>query len=478
MKNFIKISILLLITCFFASCEKDSKNGNNESRDFIVAFAEQSISYLDIKSTKNISLIFSDVAVESGSVEIRVKAINAEYGVDFETLPAVSDEVLIIPFVKGDRGAEFTFKNIEFPWRRQDMTIQFQIERINYKGANSFIQGYDVMAISFDAALGGILSPAIGGPSQPFQVYVDLGGKATYPIKRDSWDLAFYSGKEDVVKINGAVYMAAGKLAFNDIDKVNEGHVSEMKKQVQIGTFDAANTAYIDHTSGSLDFTAINKVSDNDVENNVYLLNLGFLPGTGNVAPGSVNITGDERGWMKIRILKRNDGYLLQYANLSDLTHKEVVISKKEAFNFQFFSLKDLKVVNVEPSKKKWDLNFTVFTNTVDQNGTPKGSYGFSDFIVINRYAGVKAYKVDIPKGDKKFYKQFAKQDIVESNLSSDLTTIGGSWRDVANAKVLNRDVFYIIRDSKGNFYKMRMLGFMNEKGERGYPKFEYSLLY
>ncbi len=466
------------MTLFFVSCEKDSKNGNNESRDFIVAFAEQSISYSEIKDIQKVSLVFSDVATENGSVEIHIRGIKAINGEDFTTIPEATNEILVVPFEKGTKQTEFSFVNLKYGDGHTDKTVQFKIEKINYKGGNSLIQGYDLMAISFDAALGGVLMPAIGGPSQPYQVYVDLGGKATYPIKRDSWDLAFYSGSESVVKLNGAIYMAAGELAFNDIDKVRESHVEKLKDAVQIGTFDAANTAYIDDPSGNLSFTAINKVSEIDSENNVYLLNMGFEPGTGAVVVGAVNITGKERGWKKIRILKREDAYLLQYADVDSPEHKEVLISKKDAFNFQFFNLNESRLVDVEPSKKRWDLNFTVFTNTVDQNGTPKGSYGFSDFIVMNRYANVKSYKVDIPKGDKNFYKNFSKQDVTESNLSSNLTTIGGSWRDVANAKVLNRDVFYIIKDSKGNLYKMRMLGFMNEKGERGYPKFEYSLLY
>lgn len=478
MKNFIKISILSLMTLFFVSCEKDSKNGNNEGRDFIVAFAEQSISYSEIITTQKITLAFSDVAIESGSIELRVIGIKAKDGVDFTTIPKATNDILVVPFEKGTKQTDFIFENLIYPYDRTDKTVQFKIEKINYNGQNPLIQGYDLMAISFDAALGGVLQPAIGGPSQPFQVYVDLGGKATYPIQRDSWDLAFHSGRESVVKLNGSIYMAAGRLAFNDIDKVRESDVERLKDVVQIGTFDAANTAYIDHPSGSLEFTAINKISDVDAENNVYLLNMGFEPGAGAVVAGAVNITGKDRGWKKIRILKRDNSYLLQYADVNASEHKEVIISKKEAFNFQFFNLNESRLVDVEPSKKKWDLNFTVFTNTVDQNGVPKGSYGFSDFIVINRYSDVLSYKVDIPKGDKKFYKNFSKQDVSDSEFSSNLTTIGGSWRDVANAKVLNRDVFYVIKDSKGNIYKMRMLGFMNDKGERGYPKFEYSLLY
>ncbi|RYF54563.1 MAG: hypothetical protein EOO39_39185, partial [Cytophagaceae bacterium] len=36
---------------------------------------------------------------------------------------------------------------------------------------------------------------------------------------------------------------------------------------------------------------------------------------------------------------------------------------------------------------------------------------------------------------------------------------------------------FYVLKDLDGNYYKIRMLGFLNPSGMRGYPKFEYKLL-
>lgn len=478
MKKIVQLTILFVFLGVFIACEKDSKNGNNDEMNFIVAFKEQSVSYEQIPDDKKIELVFSEVAVEEGSVEIKLFEKNAKYGEDYQTLPTSENLVLTLPFQKGDKGINFTFENLIFPFDRTDKTVQFTINKVNYKAKPTNVQGYDIMLISFDASLGGVITPEIGGASQPNQVYVDLGGKATYNVKRDSWDLAFYSGNDFKVKINGAVYMAAGKLDFTDIDKVKESDVEELKNKVKIGTFEASNVQYIDFPSGELDRTAIGTISENDADNKVYLLNLGFEPGNPNAAAGTVNITGQSRGWKKIRILKRGENYLLQYANLSDTAHKEVLITKSTGFNFTFFSILNDKVVEVEPSQKKWDLNFTVFTNTVDQNGQDMGSYGFSDFIVINRYGGVKAYRITVgDKDSKSAYKEFNKQDVQQNLLEGDLRVIGGTWRDVANDKVLFSNVFYVIQDSKGNFYKMRMLGLMSENGERGHPKFEYSLL-
>ncbi|MDM1043787.1 HmuY family protein [Myroides sp. 1354] len=481
MKNYKlgKLVIALVALVFFSSCEKDSNNGNSDVRDFIVAFDDPSIPYREIETTRKVDLVFSEMAQGEGSVEIQIIPSKAIYGVDFATIPAANNLKLIVPFSKGMKSTSFTFENLIFPYDRMDKTIQFNIVKVNYNEKTPKIQGYNVMMISFDTSLGGIMTPNVGGPTQPNQVYVDLGGKAMYEVKRNTWDLAFDSGSEFRVRLNGSVYMAAGIIqGAGSIDDVREDNtIRDMKNVVKIGTFDPANLAYIDDPSGDPNKTAIQAISDNDANNKVYLINMGFDPGEDAVEPGSVLVTGKERGWKKVRILKREGGYLLQYADINDSTHKEVMIPKSAGFNFTFYSFNTNRIVQVEPSKTKWDLNFTVFTNKVDQGGDPKGSYGYSDFIVQNSYGGVKAYKVIIPAGDKNFYKAYNLQSVEENLLSSDFTTIGGTWREVANAKVLYKNVFYVIKDAKGHYYKMRMLDFFNEKGDRGYPKFEYSLL-
>ncbi|MTG97374.1 MULTISPECIES: HmuY family protein [Myroides] len=469
---------LIIISTLFVSCEKDSSNGNSESREFIVAFQEQSIIYENIKEDREIVMNFSDVAEEDGTVEIVFHEINATYGIDYRLYPEANNNRLVVPFKKGTRTVSFQFKNLIYPFDRRDKTIQFHIDKVNYSIKEPSIKGYSSMVITFDAALGGVISPNLGGPNEENQVYVDLGGIATYEVKRDSWDLAFFSGNEHVVKLNSSIYMAAGEFDSVNLDQVTEGQLESLKQSVQIGTFDATNVKYIDFPDGDLNKTAISKVKNEDNENKVFLLNLGFKPGINDgVSVGSVNVSGESRGWMKVRILKRDNGYLLQYARLNEKTHQEVLITKNNAYNFQFFSFDSESLVAVEPSKGKWDLNFTVFTNTVDQQGTPKGSYGFSDFILHNRYGGVLAYRVKMPLHNKDYYKSFSKEDVEENLFSDDLRTIGSTWRDVANDKILYKDVFYVVRDSKGNFYKFKMLSLRDEKGNRGFPKFEYRLL-
>ena len=64
------------------------------------------------------------------------------------------------------------------------------------------------------------MSPEVGGPLEPNQVYVDLSsGKMTSAV-RNSWDLGFYSGADFRVVLNNSVKMAAKQLKSTNIDEV------------------------------------------------------------------------------------------------------------------------------------------------------------------------------------------------------------------------------------------------------------------
>ena len=324
---------------------------------------------------------------------------------------------------------------------------------------------------------GASVSPNVGGPNEPNQVYVDLSTNISSAVKRDAWDLGFYSGTNSRVVINGSIYMAVGKLEATDIDAVTSTstEVQELKPNVAVGTFDAANTAFVDAPNGKISGTAIAEISDINENNNVYLLNLGFEVGTEIPATGSIAISGDARGWKKIRILKSGNNYTLQYADLDATTHKEITISKNEAYNFSFFSLDTESEVIVEPEKSNWDLNFTVFTNEIPGYG----SYGYSDYVANNTKASAQVYKVDTDV-DSSTYDTFTKADVVVANFTNDQRNIGSSWRNgggPGSLPSLKENVFYIINDTDGNLYKLKFLAFTNADGERGHPEFVYSLL-
>ena len=324
---------------------------------------------------------------------------------------------------------------------------------------------------------GATISPEVGGPNQPNQVYVDLSTSTTTSIKRDSWDLGFYSGTNSRVILNGSIYMAAGAIASTNIDAVNSTsiEVQDLQPKVAVGTFDAANTEYVDAPDGTITNTAVAEVSITDANNKVYLLNLGYKVGTETPATGSVSVSGNLRGWKKIRVLKSGNDYVLQYADLDATTHNEITISKDSNYNFSFFSFDTNSEVSVQPEKTEWDLNFTVFTNEI----SGFGSYGYSDFVVNNSKSSARVYMIDTDI-EAYTYENFTISDIKNSNFTDDQRSIGSSWRNgggPGSLPSLKENLFYIVNDTEGNFYKLQFLALTNADGKRGHPEFVYSQL-
>lgn len=328
---------------------------------------------------------------------------------------------------------------------------------------------------------GAAVAPQVGGPNQQNQVYIDLSTNTTTTIQRDNWDLGFYSGNEFRVVINGSIAMAVAELSITDIDAISSStqEVIDLQPQVAVGTFDSSNIAYVDAFNGNINATAIELISDTDSENNVYLVNLGNEVGTDTPATGSVALDGESRGWLKLRVLQNGVNYILQYADLDDTTHHEVTINKDVNYNFTFFSFNTETIVNVEPESTNWDLNFTVFTDEVFAGPDSYGAYIYADFVASNNLENVGIYKIDTDV-DAYTYDDFSYLDIDNSSFSNDQRGIGSSWRNgggPGSLPSLKENVFYIVNDANGNYYKLKFLALTNPDGDRGYPEFVYSLL-
>ena len=63
--------------------------------------------------------------------------------------------------------------------------------------------------------------------------------------------------------------------------------------------------------------------------------------------------------------------------------------------------------------------------------------------------------------------------------FSADWNAIGYDWKShafgAAGNYTVNSNITYIVKDTDGNYYKLRFLDFYNNKGDKGYPKFEFS---
>lgn len=459
-----KLQIILLFSiAILSSCSKDVVFMEDS---FVVAFKETSGKLLAIDTQKDIELIYSETASEESVVRIRITAENVLYGRDFLTIPEAVGNELSLPIAINE--IENKFQIVELNNSFTDvMKITFSISAIELDNAD--IQGNVSHELSDSAYLGGVFYPTIGGPNEPNQVYVDLSSNKETVVRRDIWDLGFYGGEEFRVAINGSLYMAVSPLPSTDINSVNSLSVAALQPLVAVGTFNPGNEAYVDGISGNILETAISEITVDDSDNPVYLVNLGVEIGTVQPNTGSVAIAGESRGWKKIRILRDGNGYILRYADLDATSYNEVSISKEADFNFTFFSFSANTKVNVEPQKLQWDISFTVFTNIL----TGAGSYGFSDFSLHNRKGGVTSYSL---VDNNITYENFTAINVNDTLLQESQIVIGSSWRSVFDGTA-NTNIYYVLKDANNNYYKIRFLDLVNESGERGYPRFEYTLL-
>lgn len=337
----------------------------------------------------------------------------------------------------------------------------------------------DVM-IDIPPLEGNLVAPDLGGSNQANQVWFDLSTQNTQTNLRSDWDLGFYSGDEFRVILNFSSIMAAAAVSSNDIDAVNQSDFQSIINEISISA--PLNPSYIDDIYGNYlnDGTVIDEISAIDEENKVYLLKLGYEPYYGNISPYTTNPTGEFRGYKKIRILRNDENsYKIQFANLNDSEHEEVVVNKTSNYHFAFFSFKDLATHNIQPPKDDWDLCFTVFNNVIPELGT----YIFSDFVLNNSLSNVTSYEViGDPLTLESQYNDFEASDVNHSLfIENDQTPIGSNWRETVSGTVstpkIHGDRFYVIKDTENRLYKLRFISMLNENNERGYPVFIYKEL-
>lgn len=471
-----KKGFLFLLSAFVlaltVSCGDDDSKTNGTA--ISVSFANQSTNIT--AAATPIQIVFSAPASSAGQVTVQLAASNVVYGTDFTTTPAATGNTVVVPFNSGATGATFTLNNLADLSEEQIGSVTFTISNISINGTATGITS--TLVNFYEAASSGAAIAALtGGPNQPNQVYVDLSGASSVEVPRVSWDLGFSSTDNFRLVLNGSLKMAAKALSSTNIDEVVQEDSALLFGQ------GAGSPDIIDDPSGDITKTVIKEVSTTDSENPVYLVNLGNGPSASTPAIGTEgSAAGVHRGWKKIRILRSGNDYVLQYADINATTHQEVTITKNAAFNFTFFSFTTNNVVNVEPQKNLWDINFTTFTNFVS-TGSSFIPYYYADFIVTNVKGGARSYEVI--NTDQLTYTSFALSNVDPSKFTEDQRNIGSNWRATSvtgsdgipvSQFVIKTDRFYVVKDAAGNIYKLRLTQ-GTDGGVRGYPKFEYSLL-
>ncbi|WP_268034334.1 HmuY family protein [Algoriphagus sp. PAP.12] len=306
-----------------------------------------------------------------------------------------------------------------------------------------------------------------GGETYPNSVFINLRATEQTTVSRESWDLAFYSGAEFKVLINGTTGAMASATGQTDLNAVGETEIAaaEATGELILSFTNLDGILHVDDPSAPLSNPVIEAISSTDTENEVYLLSRG--------ASGV-----EAKAWKKIRITRNGQGYTLEYADANATTFSSVEISKDSDYNFVYFNFEQ-GIVSVEPKKSEWDISWTAGTSSTPYPQAANGTlaYFFQDLVYHNTQNGIGVTEVleaDIA------YKDFTSEDVLSLSLNtSDRLTIGSNWRaggGPSSSPAVLTDRYYIIQDAEDNIYKLRFLS-LTKAGERGYPSFEFELV-
>ncbi|WP_052705288.1 HmuY family protein [Flavobacterium sp. 316] len=468
-----KKNVFLFLSIIALSILGCSKDDDAETLSTIqAAFMNPEVNLSSTETTVNIA--FSSAATSAGAITLNVTPTNVSNGIDFSTNPAITGTTITVPFNSGATNTSFTFTKIIEAIEGETKNVKFTIastslSNIEIPSTTNYTQlNFNETAITENTTIA-----ENGGNNLPNQVYIDLSSGTETAISRTSWELGFHSGNEFRVVLNPAI----NKLAVKQLATTNIDEVQAEDPNVTTGNYIPSGSIYIDNPYGNLSGTSIAEISSVDSENKVYLVNLGQDVSTTTASGTGTALTGDDRGWKKIRILRSGNNYKLQYANIDATTHNEVIISKNAAFNHTFYSLITNNIVNAEPEKDKWDLNITPFMNYTQYNGE-NVSYFFSDVVITNALAGTAVYSVSTTDFS---YTDFNINNVNSTNFSTneakDRRAIGSNWRSTYPAPSVKTNLFYVLKDTAGNIYKIKFTSMLNNASERGTTTFEYSKL-
>lgn len=309
----------------------------------------------------------------------------------------------------------------------------------------------------------GLIEVNGGGATYPNTAFIDLSTGTQTAVVRESWDLAFATGSEFKVLINGTTGAMALATGETDINAVSAADMTSADSAALVLSFsNLVGILHVDDASMPLSKPAISAISTTESSNEVYILSRGAS-------------AVDAKPFKKIRIIRKGEGYTLQHADTDASTSTSVDIAKDSNLNFIYFSFED-GIVDVEPAKDSWDISWTAGTSTASFASATNGTlaYFYQDLVYHNIYGGSGVAEV---LEEAVAYESFTLQDSESLTFNTtDRLTIGSNWRVTQPAPEAKLDRYYIVKDADANVYKVRFLS-VTKDGERGKPSLEFELV-
>jgi len=265
----------------------------------------------------------------------------------------------------------------------------------------------------------------------------------------DKWDLGFESyGSGHNIILNTSRFMYAGNTGSNDFYGI---------------TSNICDTMIYDDSTGDLSKTAIGQWGDfTDPLNPVYPKDVYIID------LGSDNM-GVKYGYKKVVFeLFENDSYQVHFSNLDGSDEQTTTIPTDPDRQFTLFSFSTgVSATPIQPADNAWDLCFTQYSTILfDDNNIP------TPYLVRGVYMNTIGTSA-AADSTSSFYNTSI-SDVDNYTFLTEQDAIGYAWKTYKNDSYkINPDIFYLIKDQIGNYYKLKFAGYYNSSGARGYPSFQ-----
>lgn len=297
------------------------------------------------------------------------------------------------------------------------------------------------------------------GENYENQVWFEFATQKIELNRHDGWDIAFSADESHNIYVNG------GKNGFFGVAKFPGADFNTFV------SLDFKNTTWeFDNPTGDVDSLVFKDwctYGGNGVftgKNILYVFDLG-------------DDTLGAKRYIKFKLLGREGGvYHINWGYLHDtIPEHDEFLRVNEKFNNIYYNFSLEKEVYNEPMERNnWDIVFTTYKKMIpDENGNPypyvlRGVISNSKRVQVAEITGLAEFN-DITL------------DMVKNvQYSKDADEIGYDWKLwnlTANKYTVDTKKLYLIKDSKGDVYKMKFVDFYDDLGRKGYPKMAWELL-
>lgn len=295
------------------------------------------------------------------------------------------------------------------------------------------------------------------GNNYETQIYVNLetGASVSHPYK--AYDLAFEASPQGMrIYLNSGKYMFAcntdttGMLLADSIGKTWNIDDEQLLD-------DSLSMKYYWQTP-----------SFNTEGSNVYVIDRGKPEHTGSAR------------WRKFKVISVNSTeYKICFSKYDNSAADTVTITKDPAYALMYFNFDTPhQLVQQAPPSADWDVVFTKYTHVFFEEpvGSPFRYYPVCG-VLNNLWTGTSALrqqKDSIPNYIP--MEQCNYSHIANESFSNYADVVGYNWKyyDFNDARYhVYPDLYFVVKASSGYYYKIRMVDFYSQQGDKGTVTYE-----